>query len=121
MKKIKLIAYLFSVVVGTQLILMGCSNNEVNISQVTPNHEGYLVNISNDVIEYRCGDKVAVIEDGEKFSCPSFPITFYIDSLALGEINSIHGDGYVFPQDIISVDNSNIIDKSINHIKVALR
>jgi len=77
-------------------ITNGCSENVAENSVKV----GYLVNPTDTNIEYKCGEKKASLKSNGKFNCSSFPITFYSNNSELGSISSIHGDGYVFPQDI---------------------
>jgi hypothetical protein len=61
---------------------------------------GFVVTPSKNDIYYKCGNKEANLDSNGKFVCESFPILFYIDGREWGAINTIHGDGYVFPQDM---------------------
>ncbi len=97
----------------TITIISGCNSETTNIQA---ERSGYLVAPMENNIQYKCGDKKSQLENDGQFKCASFPVTFYVGSNSIGFIDSIHNDGYVFPQDIIQ----NQDDKS-SFIKLALR
>jgi len=78
--------------------LIGCSSTD---SQTTTPKVGYLVAPFDTDIRYQCGDKQSRLDKDGRFECSSFPVNFYLESKKLGYIDSIHNDGYVFPQDIM--------------------
>jgi len=57
--------------------------------------------------QYKCGkiDNKITQKDGS-FFCETYPITFYIGGVKLGEINKLAEDGYVTPQDLVGVERS---------------
>ena len=77
-------------------VMFGCSND----AKVEREEVGYLVTLSKNDIYYKCGDKNELVNKNGKFSCSSFPIGFYRDSMKIGSVSSLHGDKYVFPQDM---------------------
>ena len=85
-------------------VLMGCSGESPS------NEVGYLVTPWNSNVQYTCGTKISALDNDGKFDCSSFPITFYSHSKKLGFIDSIHNDGYVFPQDIIEKEAMSSIE-----------
>ncbi len=78
-------------------IMLGCTKVE-NSQKV-----GYLITPSKNDIYYKCGNKEAVLNRDGKFSCASFPVAFYLDGNEMGIINSLHKDGFVFPQDMENI------------------
>ena len=98
MGNIKLLSYAF----GVACLLSACdgTENSLNIKKNT----GYFVSNFNDSVEYVCANKRQNMNDSGKFECTSFPISFYMDETKIGEISSIHNDGYVYPQDIIMIE-----------------
>jgi len=117
MKKIKLIDKIVISFVGCAFIFGGCNNN-ISKNKADMN-VGHFVNVFNHNIEYHCADKVTTLSADGEFTCQSFPITFYMDNVKLGEISSIHNDGYVFPQDIIVLEESQPIYSSDDSMKLA--
>ena len=99
MRNIKLVSY----GLGLFLLLTACSsvekidNTKVNI--------GYFVSNFNESVDYSCKNKRQSMNESGKFECSSFPIAFYMDNTKIGEISSIHEDGYVYPQDIIILES----------------
>ena len=79
--------------------LIGCGSS--TDSQASTPKVGYLVAPFDTDIRYQCGDKLSKLDQGGRFECSSFPVSFYLESKKLGYIDSIHNDGYVFPQDIM--------------------
>jgi hypothetical protein len=82
--------------IGASMIV-GCSNNN---TQTEVERVGYLVTLSKKDIYYKCGNKEELVNKQGKFSCSSFPVGFYRDSIKIGSISSLHDDKYVFPQDM---------------------
>jgi hypothetical protein len=91
--KIKI--YIVSLVSAS--ILIGCSDSS---TKTEAERVGYLVTLSKNDIYYKCGNKEGLINKSGKFSCSSFPVGFYRDSIKIGSISSLHNDKYVFPQDM---------------------
>ena len=83
-------------------LFSGCGEtNETVHHRVNIAKKGYLVAPLEDKITYKCGGKSSYLNSDGMFQCQSFPVTFYVDSKPIGSINSLHSDGYVFPQDMI--------------------
>jgi hypothetical protein len=78
-------------------ILIGCSDSS---TKTEAERVGYLVTLSKNDIYYKCGNKEELVNKNGKFTCSSFPIGFYRDSIKIGSISSLHEDKYVFPQDM---------------------
>ena len=78
-------------------IVVGCSSSG---TKTEAERVGYLVTLSKNDIYYKCGNKEELINRSGKFSCSSFPVGFYRDSIKIGSISSLHNDKYVFPQDM---------------------
>ena len=97
MKNIRLISF----GVGLSFLLIGCNSTEVSKNG---QNSGYFVSVFDESVDYTCENKREKLEDSGKFECASFPIAFYMDDTKLGEISSIHNDGYVYPQDIIVLE-----------------
>lgn len=87
---------------GLCLLLTGCDSSEA--SPKNEKNVGYFVSVFDKSVDYHCEDKRKQLQEGGKFECASFPVTFYMDGTKLGEISSIHTDGYVYPQDIILLE-----------------
>ena len=103
MKKINFTNNILLTLLGCTLLFTGCTEEVVEKEQ-TKKNVGHFVSVFDHTVQYQCDDEViALSEDGE-FSCQSFPIAFYMDEVKLGEISSIHSDGYVFPQDMIALE-----------------
>jgi len=83
-------------------MILGCGSTEVSSKDKT--NVGYFVTVFNKSVDYICEDKRQTLEESGKFECASFPISFYMDNVKLGEISRIHRDGYVYPQDIILLE-----------------
>jgi len=103
MKKIDFKNNIFFTLICCTLIFNGCTENVVE-ETVTQKNVGHFVTVFDHTIQYQCEDEVIALSDDGEFSCQSFPIAFYMDDLKLGEISSIHSDGYVFPQDMIVLE-----------------
>jgi len=99
MKKVILIGYS----IGLLLFLVGCDT--LNVSSSDDKKIGYFVSVFNKTVDYHCEDKREALQESGKFECASFPITFYMEETKIGEINTIHKDGYVYPQDIIVLED----------------
>ena len=99
MKNILFVSYTF----GISFILSACGGVETPV-QVEKN-TGYFVSDFNTNIGYSCGNERKHMTESGKFECASFPISFYMDKMKIGEISSIHNDGYVYPQDIIVIED----------------
>ena len=108
MKKMRLSNYLLYSFIGTMVIFGGCSNSESRSTKTVLN-VGHFVSVFEKQVQYKCDNKMVPLSNNNEFECQSFPIAFYSDNVKLGEINSIHEDGYVFPQDIIVVENSRVM------------
>ena len=100
MKRIKVLAYLF----GFSYMLIACNSVEKSVD--IKGNIGYFVSDFNENVDYDCENKRQRMTDGGKFECASFPISFYMDNMKIGEISSIHEDGYVYPQDIILLEDT---------------
>ena len=112
MEKRQLLNYLLcSSFIGFAMIFVGCSNSESK-SHKTALHVGHFVSIFEKKVKYKCDNKMTPLSNNNEFECNSFPISFYSDNIKLGEINTIHEDGYVFPQDIIVAKESSIVYSS---------
>ena len=112
MKKMRLANYcLLYSFIGTMVTFGGCSNSE-STSSTTALNVGNFVSVFEKKVKYKCDNKIVPLSDNSQFECQSFPIAFYSDNIKLGEINSIHEDGYVFPQDIIVAEKSSAIYSS---------
>jgi hypothetical protein len=88
---------------GLHLLIIGCTSSD--ISNKNEKNVGYFVSVFDKSVDYHCENKQKELQEDGKFECASFPITFYMDGTKLGEINSIHKDGYVYPQDIILLED----------------
>jgi hypothetical protein len=88
----------------TSFTFVGCDG--VGVSSVNEKNVGYFVTVFNKSVDYDCENRRQALEESGKFECASFPISFYMDNTKLGEISSIHKDGYVYPQDIIVLEES---------------
>ena len=109
MEKRQLVNYsLCSSFIGFAMIFGGCSNTESKSHKIAL-HVGYFVSVFEKKVKYKCDNKIVPLSSNNEFECNSFPITFYSDNIKLGEINSIHEDGYVFPQDIIVAEEPTAI------------
>jgi hypothetical protein len=88
--------YIVLMILGS-LLIGGCTQGAKS------EKVGYLITPSKNDIYYKCGNKEANLKENGKFICQSFPVAFYLDDYEIGVINSLHKDGYVFPQDMESV------------------
>jgi len=106
MEKRQFVNYsLCSSFIGFAMILGGCSNTESKSHKIAL-HVGHFVSVFEKKVKYKCDNKLVPLSNNNKFECQSFPIAFYSDNIKLGEISSIHEDGYVFPEDIVVVEQS---------------
>ncbi len=111
----------FSSFIGFTMILGGCSNsNSESKSDKTALHVGHFVSVFEKKVKYKCDNKITPLSSNNEFKCNSFPIIFYSDNIKLGEINSIHEDGYVFPQDIIVAEDNSALYSSKDSMVVSL-
>ncbi|CAA6817345.1 MAG: Unknown protein [uncultured Sulfurovum sp.] len=111
MGNIKLLSYVF----GVAYLLSACESGERPIS--VEKNIGYFVSNFNTSVEYACQNKREILNNSGKFECASFPISFYMDETKIGEISSIHSDGYVYPQDIIRLETRAPVYTSENSIR----
>ena len=105
MREVKMLKSIVVLSIGTLLTFSGCSDAKKVLSSKKSVKQGYFVSVFKHSVEYQCENKRKKLPQDGEFECNSFPIAFYMDSVKLGEINSIHKDGYVFPQDIIVLEN----------------
>ena len=89
--------------IGLSFLLSACGSSS-DIAVKAGKHIGYFVSNFNDSVDYNCDNKRKRMTNSGKFECNSFPIAFYMDNTKIGEISSIHEDGYVYPQDIIILE-----------------
>ena len=106
MKKMLFGNYLLCSLIGTAGAFGGCSNSSETTADKRALNEGIFVSVFEKKVQYKCDNKITALSDNSQFACQTFPIVFYSDNIKLGEINSIHEDGYVFPQDIIMLEES---------------
>jgi hypothetical protein len=99
MKNIKLVCY----ALGFSFILSACNSVETSVD--IEKNIGYFVSNFNEHVDYACENKRQSMNESGKFECPSFPIAFYMDNMKIGQISNIHEDGYVYPQDIIVLED----------------
>ena len=105
--------------VGCTLLFGACTDNiDVSSSTATSN-TGQFVNVFDSDVKYHCDKKMVKLSDNGDFQCQSFPIAFYMDEVKLGEISSIHNDGYVFPQDIVTLEESDAVYSSYSSMTLA--
>ncbi len=88
--------------IGLSFLLSACGSSDTSVK--VEKHIGYFVSNFNDSVDYNCDNKRKRMSNSGKFECNSFPIAFYMDNTKIGEISSIHEDGYVYPQDIILLE-----------------
>jgi len=102
MKKLNMISTITLSLFGLVFVFGGCSDalTSTNVQM----NSGHFVSVFDKSINYKCAEKVKALSKGGEFECQSFPIAFYMEDVKLGEISSIHNDGYVFPQDIIVLE-----------------
>ena len=105
MREVTMLKSLVVLSIGTLLTFSGCSDAKKVLSSKNSLKQGYFVSVFKRGVEYKCENKTKKLPKDGEFECNSFPIAFYMDDVKLGEINSIHKDGYVFPQDIIVLEN----------------
>ena len=105
MREVKILKSGVVLFTGILLIFSGCSDSKKVLSSEKSVKQGYFVSVFKHSIEYQCENKRKKLPKDGEFECDSFPIAFYMDSVKLGEINAIHKDGYVFPQDMIVLEN----------------
>ena len=98
MKNIKLVGSALEL----SFILSACGSLETSLK--VEKNIGYFVSNFNESLDYSCENKRQSMNDSGQFECASFPIAFYMDEMKIGEISSIHKDGYVYPQDIIMLE-----------------
>jgi hypothetical protein len=104
-----------NVLLLSTILFSGCDERNSTIyHKVSVAQKGYLVAPMDEKIQYQCGGKTSYIKHDGMFQCPSLPVTFYVDSKPIGSVKSLHPDGYVFPQDILTKTNENQ-----NKVKVA--
>ena len=111
MKMLKLKNRTFSVLIVGAFIFGGCTDSHA-VEDNSHMKVGHFVSVFDKKINYRCANEEKTLSESGEFRCQSFPISFYMDNVKLGEISSIHKDGYVFPQDIISLEESNVVYSS---------
>jgi hypothetical protein len=79
---------------------------------------GNFIDSAVEGVEYRCGEVIDFTDENGTFLCTTLPVSFYIGSIQLGELNSLPLDKQVFPQDIIDVNRSDVNDTEV--VKLAL-
>lgn len=97
-----------SIAAITSLFLVGCGSSgssETSTTAIT----GQLIDSYVQGANYNCEDGTSAKTDlNGEFSCKSFPISFSIGSVKLGEITQLALDKHVFPQDLVGVDRKDI-------------
>jgi len=119
MKKMRLTKKIVIILFGSAFIFGGCSDNVTTTKNDVHMNTGYFVSVFDKSINYKCADKVVALSKSGEFQCQSFPVSFYMDNVKLGEISSIHKDGYVFPQDIIVLEEPSPVYSSDDSMKYA--
>jgi len=118
MKHIGLKDKIIIIFIGFLFIFEGCSDNTLNHKDAIQMNTGHFISIFDNSVKYKCENKIIDLSNNGEFKCQSFPIAFYIDNEKLGEINSIHEDGYVFPQDIIVLEESQPVYSSYDSMSL---
>jgi len=108
--------YLIGSTLAAALLLVGCGSSSDTVDTTTTT-TGYLVDSAVQNVDYDCIadnelDKVTGIDGA--FTCRTMnQVRFRIGELVLGEIDALPTDGYVFPQDLVGVDRTNIMDERV--------
>ena len=92
--------------------------NSTKIEEEKRDIIGNFIDSAVEGVEYRCGEVIDFTDENGTFLCTTLPVSFYIGSIRLGELNTLPLDKQVFPQDIIDVNRSNVNDSEV--IKLAL-
>ena len=109
--------------IAASLLLIGCGSSDstdtitstdtTTLSSTT----GYVVDAAVQNMDYDCvadNDMNKVTGADGAFTCQNMSqVRFRIGEMVLGEINALPQDNYVFPQDILGVDRSNIMDTKV--------
>jgi len=116
MKMLKLRNKILSLLIGSTFIFGGCTDTH-EVQGRSHMKVGHFVSVFDKKINYKCANQEKTLSESGEFRCQSFPISFYMDNVKLGEISSIHKDGYVFPQDIILLEDKNVVYTSDDSLK----
>jgi len=116
--------YLLGSAITASLLLVGCgSSGESDTVTSTTNTTtlsgttGYVVDAAVENMDYDCvadNDMNQVTGKDGAFTCQNMSqVRFRIGKLVLGEIHVLPHDKYIFPQDILDTDRSNITDAKV--------
>jgi len=79
---------------------------------------GYVIDAPVGNLTYKCGDKEGKTEDDGKFTCDVLPVSFFVGSLQIGEMDTMTSDSRVYIQDLVGVDRSDVNNSEV--IKIGL-
>jgi len=108
--------YILGSATAASFLLLGCSSDsatttsdtETTLSETT----GYVVDSAVQNMDYDCiadGTENKTTGSDGAFTCQNMSrVRFRLGNLVLGEITALPQDGYVFPQDIVGVDRSDL-------------
>ncbi|CAA6819670.1 MAG: MSHA biogenesis protein MshL [uncultured Sulfurovum sp.] len=100
--------------------LSACGGSTTS-SNVERNIEGKLIDSAVEGVEYRCGNVIDFTDENGTFSCATLPVSFYIGAINLGEVSVLPTDKQVFPQDIASVNRSDVNNTKVLNLALLLQ
>ncbi len=101
--------------VTATLLLSGCGSTSDSTAPVTSlTTSGQLVDSFVADVNYTCADGTTGVTDvNGSFTCTTLPVTFSIETLELGTIDTLPEDAMVFPQDLADVNRTDINNSEV--------
>jgi hypothetical protein len=116
------------IVIFTIFLVTGCGNSssdkksgtllDSNNTDLVQTIKGYVIDSPVVNLPYTCDNKTFKTTTGGLFSCQSFPISFSLGNIKLGEITKLHKDRKVYIQDILQKDRNDFKDDDV--LKMAI-
>lgn len=103
--------------ITASLLLSGCGSSSTTATDLTSATTGYVVDAAVANLRYDCvadNDMDNLTGTDGAFTCQNMSqVRFRLGNLVLGEISSLPVDGFVFPQDMVGVDRTDIYDANV--------
>ncbi|WP_418640981.1 DUF2202 domain-containing protein [Sulfurimonas sp. ST-27] len=101
--------------VAATLLLSGCGSSSDSTATATSlTASGQLVDSFVADVNYTCSDgTTGVTDENGSFTCTALPVTFSVETLELGTIDTLPQDAMVFPQDLTDVNRTDLNNSEV--------